>query len=157
MSVNMNRRRMLGQGALLAPLLGLGALTGTAQAEESADAKLGDLVGTWSMRITFPANPNIPAELGLIAFTTDRICFGTTTRAQNLSLGGWKRTATGFEFDFRQFTYNTEDELTGSVRVQQTGTFTSSTAWSAQGTGTAYDVNGQVVAVLQSVSTGTRY
>jgi hypothetical protein len=159
MSTNINRRRLLGQSAILAPLLGLGVLGTTAQAGEpaAADAKLGSLLGTWSVRITFPANPALPEEFGLFAFTADRICFGTTTRALNLSLGSWKHTPPGFEYSFRQFTYTKDDVLTGSVRVQQAGTFMSADSWTAQGTGTAYNLEGQPVAVLRSASAGTRY
>src|SRR5689334_17494867 len=120
MTIDVNRRRLLGQGGMIAPLLGLGLLTGTAAAE-AAGAPEGaavrtTLAGTWSVRVAF-ADPSIAGEMGLFAFTGEGICFCTTTRARHLSLGGWRTTDQGFEYSFRHFTYNDAGDSIGEVHV----------------------------------------
>ncbi|MGR6920332.1 hypothetical protein ACU635_39375 [[Actinomadura] parvosata] len=162
MRTELNRRSLLSRGGTLAPLVGLGLLGGataaTADTGDTAENRLGSpLLGTWAVKVTFDI-PNRPGEDGLFAFTADRICLGTTTGAGHLSLGSWRPTTQGFEFTFRHFMYADDDgSYTGEVRVQQSGRFTSATTWTASGTGTAFDTQGNQVAVVQSATAGTRY
>lgn len=164
MRTTATRKRHLGKVWLMAPVLGLSLLAGPAGAVErvaaepgaTQEAKTPTLTGNWAVRVTF-TNPNIPAEAGLFSFSSAGTTTGTTTRAQNLTLGGWRNTSTGFELSFRHFTYNDADEWTGEVRVTQTGTMTSHNTWSSTGTGTAYDTTGKEVARVESAITGTRY
>ncbi|MEV0998872.1 hypothetical protein [Nonomuraea sp. NPDC050202] len=160
MRTELNRRSLLSRGGTLAPLVGLGLLGGTTAAAADTDtgeSRLSPLLGTWAVQVTF-AIPNRPGESGLFAFTADRICVATTTGAGHLSLGSWRTTAQGFEFTFRHFMYADDDgSWIGEVRVQQAGRFTSAASWTASGTGTAFDTEGNQLQVVQSATAGTRY
>ncbi|MCF6470021.1 hypothetical protein FAF44_16700 [Nonomuraea sp. MG754425] len=158
MRTDLNRRSLLSRGGTLAPLMGLGLLGGAtaASADTSTEKKLIPLLGTWAVKVTFEA-PGREPEAGLFAFAADGIFFGTTTGAGNLDLGSWRITSSGFEFSFRHYMYTDDETWIGEVRVQQKGSFTSSTAWTASGTGTAYDTAGNQIAVVQSATAGTRF
>ncbi|MEV4471448.1 hypothetical protein [Nonomuraea sp. NPDC049504] len=159
MRTDLNRRSLLSRGGSLAPLVGLGLLAGAtpAAAETGAqESRLLPLLGTWAVEVTFPS-VNRPPEAGLFAFVADGVLVATTTGAGHLSLGSWRLASGGFSFSFRHFMYADDDGTwTGEVRIEQTGTFTSS-SWRATGTGTAFDTEGNQVAVVQSATTATRY
>ncbi|WP_433261185.1 hypothetical protein ACQPZF_26130 [Actinosynnema sp. CS-041913] len=158
-------RSPLGRASVMVPILALGLFTGPAAAVDRAgpgvpvagqEAGAPVPLGNWAVVVTF-VNPAIPPERGLFSFTVGGTCLGTTTRAQNLSLGQWRPATGGFDFSFREFTYDDEEVWTGEVRVQQTGRMTSADSWTASGTGTAYDVAGNQVFQVETTTSGTRY
>lgn len=158
MRTDLDRRALLRRGGGLAPLVGLGLLAGAAPAAAESGAQEGlrvPLLGTWAVEVTFEGL-NRPPESGLFAFVADGVLLGTTTGAGHLSLGSWRLTSRGFSFTFRHFMYDDSDTWIGEVRVQQSGTFTTS-SWQASGTGTAFDTEGNQLQVVQSATTATRY
>ncbi|WP_410601137.1 hypothetical protein [Amycolatopsis sp. lyj-90] len=165
MTKGIDRRQLLRRGSLLAPLLGLGALASVspAAADDTAPKTgvLFPLIGTWTVQIGFPVNPDFPAETGLFAFTTEGMCLCTNTRVRDLGVGAWRPvplTVFGFTLSFR---HNMVDPDTGTwlgtLRIEHQGAMTSATTWTAKGTGTAYDTNGKPTDVVQSTTSGVRF
>ncbi|CAA9448043.1 MAG: hypothetical protein AVDCRST_MAG66-4879 [uncultured Pseudonocardia sp.] len=160
MTTEIDRRRLLRQGSLMAPFLALGALGGTAASASEPPAATGathrSLIGAWAIRVTFTEDP-VPPEVGLFAFTSDQLFYGTTSRSDTLGVGSWRTTRQGFGYAFRHLMHDADGTWIGEVRAVQEGRMTSADTWSASGTGTVLDTEGREIAVRRTATAGTRY
>ncbi|WP_410601138.1 hypothetical protein [Amycolatopsis sp. lyj-90] len=160
MTNRLDRRWLLKQGGRLAPLIGLGALAAPAAASAgtATPPQRFTLVGSWSVEITFPANPAVPAVRGLFAFTSDKLLVCTNVRVRDLGTGTWKEVSnTGISYTFHHFMYDEQGTWVGTMHVVQNGHLTSANTWTASGSGTSFDTSGNETGTIRSATTGIRF
>jgi hypothetical protein len=156
MAEEIDRRRLIRHGALLAPAIGLGALAAPASADPAKPPARSPR-GTWAVDISFPANPEIPSHQGMFACGSDGILTTASSHGANPGLGTWRQTSTGFAFVLRHFTYDESGVWTGYMHIEQSGEVGSATAFVASGTTTFVDPKGAPLAVFQSATNGVRF
>jgi hypothetical protein len=112
-------------------------------------------VGSWFFSVQFS---NGEQERVLGAFTSDGILILTVERNKAPGYGLWSGTGSNtFTYRFREPIYETNGNLFGEVYVVQQATLNSAKdSFESTGTGTIYDLNGNIISTDSTTVRGTR-
>ncbi|GAA3675210.1 hypothetical protein GCM10022224_044330 [Nonomuraea antimicrobica] len=155
MSDKLGRRPGAGRRVALAAAAGaltLTTVTGLA-GSASGDTYGPSPVGTWAAVVTLPSTGQ--SERVLFAFRADGSL--TVNDGRRTGLGSWRPTATGFKYHFRHYTVNAQGALEWELRNVTEGQVTSADVFTATGTGTAVDPNGNVLGSFPNNVEAKRY
>ncbi|MEV0388421.1 hypothetical protein [Nonomuraea sp. NPDC050643] len=134
-------------------VLTLGSVAGLAGSASGDAERLRSPVGTWAAVITLTSTNE--TERALFAIRADGSL--TVTDGRRTGLGTWQSTSTGFRYAFRHYTVNAQGVFEWELRSVHDGQVTSSDTFTATGTGTAVDANGNVLGSAPTRVEARRY
>lgn len=152
-----NRREILrGAGVIsLGTLAIFSALNRTDANAQTVQPRRQGAVGSWFFSVQF-ANGEQERVLG--AFTSDGIVILTVERTKAPGYGVWESTGSNtFTYKFREPIFEANGNLFGEVYVVQRATLNpAKDSFESTGTGTIYDLNGNVISTDSTTVRATR-